>query len=140
MNENRKQIATFLFLTLALSAVFYALIIKSGHLASNGGSYVLGLMWCPGLAALLTRKLHGQGLDSLGWKWGASRYQVMSYLIPLVYASMTYIAVWITRQGGIPNRELINFVGQRFGLGSLSSGIAVALYLLFAVITGLIRG
>ena len=140
MNENRKQIATFLFLTLTLSAIFYALIIKSGHLASNGGSYVLGLMWCPGLAALLTRKLHGQNLDSIGWRWGNPRFQVMSYLIPVVYASITYIAVWVSHQGGFYNKDFMAFAVQRPGLGNLSNGMALILYLLFTATTGMIRG
>lgn len=139
MSNNGKQIGTFLFLTLLLSSIFYALIIKSGHLASAGGSYVLGLMWCPGLAAMLTRKLNGENLSSLGWKWGQTKYQVMSYFIPLLYAAITYVTVWATHQGGFYNREFVGAMTQRFGLGPLPPALAIAMYLVFAGTTGMIR-
>ena len=139
MNENRKQLFTFLFLTLAFSSIFYAFVLKSGHLASGGGVYVLALMWSPGLAALLTCKFHGMDLGTLGWKWGSPRYQVMSYFIPVAYATITYAVVWITRQGGVYNKDFVNFISQRFGLGTMSAGTAIALYLFFSATTGMIR-
>ncbi|HEV8184160.1 MAG TPA: CPBP family intramembrane glutamate endopeptidase, partial [Candidatus Angelobacter sp.] len=112
MDENRKQLTTFLLLTLLLSAVFYTLIIKSGHLASAAGSYVLSLMWCPAVAAMLTCKLFGRDLGTLGWKWGETRYQVMSYCIPLLYATITYAVVWLTRLGGFYDWQFVSGVAK----------------------------
>ena len=132
MDENRKQLATFLLLTFLLSAVFYTLIIKSGHLASGGGSYVLSLMWCPAVAAMLTCKLFGRDLGTLGWKWGETRYQVMSYCIPLLYATITYAVVWLTRLGGFYDHEFVSGVAKRFGLGPMPDAVAIVLYLFFA--------
>jgi len=43
--------------------------------------YVIGLMWAPGVAAVLTCKLHARDLVTLGWRWGKARYQVASYLM-----------------------------------------------------------
>src|SRR2546430_17096976 len=90
--QNGKQIGAFLLLTLTFSSIFYFLIIKSGHLGSGRGSYVLALMWSPGLAGILTRKIFGQSLNKLGWKWGQSRYQIWSYLISLIYPTIAYPA------------------------------------------------
>jgi len=139
MDENRKQLATFLLLTFLLSSIFYTLILKSGHLASAGGQYVLCLMWCPGLAAMLTCKLHGRNLGTLGWKWGESRYQLMSYCIPLLYAAITYAIVWLTRFGGCCDQTFVSTIAQRFGLGSMPSAVAIALYLFFAATAGMVR-
>ncbi len=72
----------YLLLTFGLSSIFYFLVIKSGHLGSANGMYVTALMWCPGTAAMLTCKLTGRPLASLGWKWGNPRWQAMSYCIP----------------------------------------------------------
>ena len=43
--------------------------------------YVLGLMWCPALAAVLTLRLNGRSISELGWKWGATKYQLESWFI-----------------------------------------------------------
>lgn len=139
MDENRKQLLTFLLLTFALSSIFYFLIIKAGHLAAGGGVYVLALMWSPGTAAMVTCKLFGRDPGTLGWKWGKARYQVMSYFIPLLYAAITYVAVWIFHLGGFYDHDFVHAVTQRFGLGSMPAWAGITLYFLFAATTGVIR-
>ena len=81
-NQSLKPIAIFLSITLALSAIFYFLIIYSGTLGGGRGQYVMGLMWCPGISALITMKLLKRNISDLGWKWGNTKYQIWSYLIP----------------------------------------------------------
>jgi membrane protease YdiL (CAAX protease family) len=138
-DENHKQLFTFLLLTLALSSVFYFLIIKSGHLAAGGGMYVLCLMWSPGTAAMLTCRIFRRDLDTLGWKWGATRYQVLSYCIPLLYATITYLIIWASRLGGFYNHDFVAAVTRRFGLGAMPAWAGLSLYLLFAATGGMIR-
>ena len=65
-----RAIPIFLLITLLISSVFYFLIIKSGHMGGGWGAYVAGLMWSPGLGALLTCKPLRRDLDSIGWGWG----------------------------------------------------------------------
>lgn len=139
-NSDRRALPTFLLLTLALSSVFWFLIIKSGHVGGGGGTYVTALMWCPASAALLTCKILGRDVRSLGWKWGAPRYEVASYLIPLGYATVAYTVVWLTGLGGFYNKQFVTAVGNRFGLGALPAWAAIALYLFFDGTTGMIRG
>jgi uncharacterized protein len=139
MNDYRKQLFTFLLLTFALSSVFYFLVIKSGHIGGGGGAYVLGLMWSPGTAAMLTCKLFRRDLGILGWKWGKARYQVMSYVIPLLYATITYVAVWSSRLGGFYDRTFVHGVSERFGLGTLPAWAGITLYFLFAATTMMVR-
>jgi uncharacterized protein len=85
-----RAITTFLLTTLVISSVFYFLIIKSGHMGGGWGAYVAGLMWSPGFAALLTCKFLGRDFGSLGWGWGKTRYEVISYFIPLGYSIVIY--------------------------------------------------
>ncbi len=138
INENRKQLATFLILTLAFSSIFYFLIIKSGHLGSGWGMYVGGLMWSPGLAGMLTRKIYGQSLSTLGWKWGEPRLQLMSYVIPLLYATIAYVAVWLLHLGGFYNHAFLERVTKSFGLGPLPAWAAMTMYVVLSGTAGMV--
>lgn len=138
--SDRRALPAYLLLTLGLSSVFWFLIIRSGHVSGGGGTYVTALMWCPASAALLTCRILGRDIKSLGWKWGPPRYQVLSYLIPLGYATVAYTIVWLTGLGGFYNTTFVSAVGDRFGLGPLPPWVAIALYLFFAGTTGVIRG
>lgn len=134
-----RAIPVYVLLTVALSSVFWLLIIKSGHVGGGGGAYVAALMWCPAVAALLTCKILGRRVSSLGWKWGQSRYQVASYLIPLGYAAATYIVVWLTGLGGFYNNGFVAALSDRFGLGPLQPWVAIAFYFFLSGTTGFIR-
>src|SRR3954454_7579962 len=91
-----QAIGTFLVLTFAFSAVFYALILIPGRLEGGAGRYVTGLMWCPGFAALLTCRINAIPVTTLGWHWAGFRYQAASYLLPAAYSLVAYAAIWGT--------------------------------------------
>src|SRR3954449_5340929 len=93
---DRRAVQVYLLATWTVSSLFYFLIIKSAGTNAAGGAYVTGLMWCPALGALLTCKYLGRPIASLGWRWGKTRYQVMSYLIPLGYSTVGYGIAWLT--------------------------------------------
>ncbi len=129
--DDRHGVRVFLLFTLALSSVFYFLIVKSGHVGGGGGAYVAGLMWCPGLAALLTCKYLGRDVGSLGWMWGKTRYQGICYLIPLAYSTVTYGIVWLTGIGGVYRKDFVDGITQSFGLGPIAPWAAISLYFFF---------
>ena len=82
MRPNQSRgVAAYLLFTFALSSVFYFLIAKSGQVGGGWGAYIGCLMWCPGVAALLSCKYLGRDLSTLGWKWGKTRYELACYLI-----------------------------------------------------------
>jgi len=97
------------------------------------------LMWCPGVAALLTCKSLGRDLATLGWEWGRTRYQVICYLIPLAYSLVIYIFVWSTGLGGFYNREFEASFANDFGLGPIPPWAAIALYFFFTATISVIR-
>jgi len=138
MNSSRKQVLTYLFFVLLFSSCFYCLIIRARHLGAGGGSYVLGIMWCPALAAFATLKLNRRSLSDLGWKWPATKYALMSWYIPLLYASIAYAIIWASGLGGFPNHEFVSSLVVRMGL-PVSPAVATILYVLLAGSFGLVR-
>ena len=72
---DRHAIPVCLLVTWTVSSLFYFLIIKS-----TGTNAASGLMWCPAIGALLTCKYLGRPIACLGWQWGQTRYQIVSYL------------------------------------------------------------
>jgi len=101
LSRQHKEVVTFLLLTFALSLVWYYLIISTGSLSGGGGWYPVALMWCPGIAALVTSLIYRKSLRGLGWSWGRTRYQVSAYLLPIGYGLVVYGAVWLLGLGGI---------------------------------------
>src|SRR4051794_11118202 len=117
----RAQLATFLGLTFALSAVFWWLIVAAGSLGANGGRYVLALMWSPGVSALITRLVFQRNVRGQGWKWGNTRYPALAYVLPLGYATAAYGLVWLTGLGGVDLGRFKIGVGTFLVVGSLQS-------------------
>jgi membrane protease YdiL (CAAX protease family) len=100
-HATRAPLATFLGLTFALSAVFWWLIIAAGTLGAHGGLYVIALMWCPGVSALLTRLAFQRNVRGQGWGWCGTRWAALAYLLPVAYATVAYGAVWLAGLGGV---------------------------------------
>lgn len=137
--SSRQQIAIYLLLVFAFSAVFYFLILRAHSLGGGGGLFVFGIMWCPALAGMATLKLSGRDLRELGWKWPQSPYALQSWFIPLLYAAIAYGIVWVARLGGFPNHEFMDVLAQRMGL-RVSSVASTAVYVLLAGSFGLAKG
>lgn len=98
IKDSRKELRTFVILTIGLSAVFNYLIITKGMLFA----YVFGVMWTPGIAALSSKLIHQGNLRGMGWKFGKMKHLLQGYTIPLALSLIVYSLVWI------------------FGLGELS--------------------
>jgi membrane protease YdiL (CAAX protease family) len=128
--RSRLQVLTYLITVFAFSSFFYFLILHSGSLGNGRGLYVLGLMWCPALAGMLTLRLNGRSISDLGWKWGETKYQVRSWYIPILYASIAYAIVWIFHFGAFGNPEYYDSLTKTMHLGgspwiSIVMGIAL---------------
>jgi len=110
MNDRTHQVATpaekaaawkafglFFILMAALSSVFYAMMISQG--AMNMLT-VTGIMWSPGLAAILSCIILKRPVASLPWGWGAWKWNWFAYLLPIVYGAVMYVPVWLFHLGG----------------------------------------
>lgn len=134
--SSRQQVATYLVLVFLFSSLFYFLILRAHTLRSGAGLYIVGLMWCPGLAAIFTLRLNGRKLAELGWKWPAPGSAAMSWYVPLMYALIAYAIVWGLRLGGFPNLEFMVDIAGRMGL-RLSLGTSTVVYVLLMGTFGL---
>lgn len=144
MDQNRsdvwKRIGTFLFFTATISSVFWFFMISTGRIGAGRGLYVVGLMWSPGIAGLLTRYIYQGNLAGHGWKWGKTKYQWTSYLLPLGYGGVVYVLVWLTGLGGFFNRELVAAIAGDAGWEGLPGLVQLLLYFLFLGTLGMARG
>lgn len=129
----------YLLFVFAFSSLFYFLILHAHRLGGGGGAYVLGLMWCPGCAGMLTLKLNRRKLGELGWKWPSARYAAMSWFIPLLYGAIAYTIVWVSGLGGFPNREFMAKLVEPMGLHA-SPAVSTIVYVLLTGSYGMIRG
>lgn len=107
-----RRIAFFLVLTYALSTFFYWRIIAGGKMTPL---LVLGLMWCPGVAAIVTRLVFQRNLRGTGWGWGATRWQALSYFLPPALCLVVYGLVWLTGIGGVSLDALMAMVTRDLG-------------------------
>jgi membrane protease YdiL (CAAX protease family) len=110
-----RSIVLFLMITAALSSIFYAFIIATGHVGGGNGVYELGLMWSPAIAALLTCRLSGLSLQSLGWGWGNWRWQWLAFAIPLGYTAVAYAIIWLSGYGGFPDAKFVDSTRASLG-------------------------
>ncbi len=140
IENNSKPILIFLLITLALSSIFYYLIIDAGTLSAGGGLYVLGLMWCPGISALITMRILKRSLKELGWKWGKTKYQLRSYFIPILYALVAYLIVWIVGWGKFYNGEFVTTIATSLGLTELDNNLVILVYVLIQGTVGFLTG
>ncbi|HEY8011003.1 MAG TPA: CPBP family intramembrane glutamic endopeptidase [Rudaea sp.] len=129
-----KKIVVFYALTLLFSALFELLDRR----APGNVILITGVMWCPGLAALLTKRLFGESVRDLGWSWGSGRYQVWAYLIPLLYALPVYLVVWSSGLGGFYDADFVAKAAKEYGLSDLSIPAALIGYVLLSMSAGFI--
>jgi membrane protease YdiL (CAAX protease family) len=134
---SRKAVFIFLAITFALSSIFYFLIIHTGTLGSGFGRYTTGLMWCPGLSAIITSLILKRKISALGWQWGETRWQVWSYLTPFLYALVAYLIIWIAGWGLFYNADLVTRISGSFGFDGLPAGVTIILYFLLMGLYGL---
>lgn len=113
MSTARAKVITYLVLTFALSSIFYWQIIGVGRMKMLP---VFGLMWCPGVAALITRLAFQRNLRGTGWGWGRTRWQVLSYVFPPLIALVVYGLVWLSGLGGFSSEGVTGVITREIGV------------------------
>jgi len=130
--EVKKELAIFLALTTVLSAAFHVVIARAGSMQTGGGLYVAGLMWSPGVAALVARLTVRRTLGGLGWRWGKTRYQILALALPFLVVLVTYGIVWLTGLGGFPDPAFVEEISGQLGFEATRTQTI----LIYAVVSG----
>ena len=133
-----KKIAVFYGLTLFFSNVFNAFELHAGKMDAGSLLYVTGAMWSPGLAALATKRLFGESISELPWKWGGARYAWLAYFIPIAYALPVYLVAWLTPLGGFLEPDFIARTAAQFGWSGFPSVVVLILFVLITSTLGLV--
>jgi membrane protease YdiL (CAAX protease family) len=120
------RIVTFLALTFGLSTIFYVLIITGGE---GIAPWLLPLMWCPAVSAILTKLIFDRNLKGLGWKPGPAKWLGLAYLLPILYGAVVYGITWLIGQGGFTT-DVIAGVTSQLGMANASVGQMVVVYTL----------
>lgn len=94
MNNPKTKILIFLVLTFVLSAITWVPMLRSGDIGMGGGLYMLATMWCPGVAAIITRLVTQGNVKGMGWKPRTVPLLALAYVLPLLYAAPVYLAAW----------------------------------------------
>lgn len=136
---DRRALPLYLFLTWTISSLFYYLIIKSAGTTAADGAYVHGLMWSPASGAFLTCLYLRRPIATLAWHWGQTRYQVLSYLIPLGYCIALYGTAWLTGLAAINPAQSAEAYTRYFGLGPISRTAGITLHFLITGTIGVIE-
>lgn len=125
---------TSILLFLAILTVFSAI----GHFAVVGlapvSIYVGALMWCPAIAAFATLKLTRREVVSLPWSFGNWRDNIQSYLVPVIYVTLSYALAWSLGFGGAFDTETIAEWSEELGLSGTPWLGAIVMVILFATI------
>ena len=106
MNSDRslslkKEVTFFLALTFFLSSFFYYAIAT----IEDNGWYEFGLMWCPGVASIVTSLKFRKNLKGFGWGGGRIWILALSYFYPLATLFLVYGVIWYFDFGGFAGFE-----------------------------------
>lgn len=133
-----KKIAVFYGLTLLFSNIFNAFVLHAGKMDAGNLLYVTGAMWSPGLAALATKRIFGEPISDLPWKWGGARFAWLAYLIPLAYALPVYLITWLTPLGAFVGGDFVERTAAQFGWSSFPPAVTLSLFVLLTATLGLV--
>ena len=132
-----KKIGCFYGLTMLFAGVFDAFELHAGKMDSGNLLYVTGAMWSPALAAFATKRIFGESVRDLPWKWGDARYPWLGYLIPILYTVPVYAIVWMSGLGAF-NLASLTKTTESFGWQNFPTGLALALFVVLTASLGMV--
>jgi len=97
---------------------------------------VMGVMWCPGVAAILASLILRRDVRAMPWRWGQTRWIVAAWLLPAGYGLAVYLPVWLLSLGGssFGNPDTLAQWSQEV-LGKGPTSLAGAVFYLFLLAT-----
>jgi len=130
------DVAQFILLIIALSALFAVLIIRAGHIGSGRSMYTRALMWSPGIAALLLLRRRGVSWREIGWTW-TGRWEWISYAAVLVAGLLVYGVAWGSGLMAFPDPTAVDAIANDFGWRQFPKPLVVAGYAAFTMTLGM---
>ena len=95
-------------------------------------------MWCPAIAAVLTKRLLAGDVADFGWRWAPSKYIRAALAVPLLYIVPAYLSVWLLGLGNFYDADFAAKSAREFGFSALPVPAGFIGYLLFICTAGLV--
>ena len=114
--KRNSKIITFLGITFWLTVLTQLPVVWTGSIYAGGGALILAAMWSPGIAAMVTQLIFQKNLRHFGWCWGKTRFQFLSYIIPLTIIALVYGIVWLSGLGVLSTDGYALKVSKEFGI------------------------
>ena len=118
----------------AFSALFISFMAMRG---SMNLILVTGVMWSPGIAAIVTCLMCKRSVSSLPWRWGQWRWIWLAWALPVGYGLAIYAPVWGLGLGGsaLGNPEtLSDWANQLTGSSEATLFTTIAFVLILGTI------
>jgi membrane protease YdiL (CAAX protease family) len=126
-----KSLYTFLALVTVFAGLSY-LLAFSGDKSNIPGGLLL-VQFSPAAAAIITKLVYDRNIRGLGWGWGKTKYQLVSYVLPFILTSIGFGLIWLLGFGGFYNTDFIleaqNNLADKLGL-DISSPYIIMLVLI----------
>lgn len=136
-DQARREVTFFLALNFALSLPFWIVALGRRELVSQvPGLFSHLLMWCPGIAALVSRWFCRRSLRDLGWRWPGIHRLALAFLLPFLYG-IAYLVAWLGGWAFFDSARAAAALA-RFGLDDLPVGIGLLVLALVVPATGLV--
>ncbi len=95
----RITVLTFSILTFLFSSVFWYLTSTTAPIAENATRlliFAVGAMWCPAIAAIITRLYFQRNLNGFGLYPGEPKWLLLSMLLPVAVGLAMFGTAWVT--------------------------------------------
>jgi len=132
-----RALGIFLSITIALTSVFGGLMAYQG---ATPTLLVTGVMWSPGIAAMLTCLILKRSISSLPWRWGKWRWNVFAWLLPITYGLIIYLPVWVFGLGGshFGNVDTLSDWTNQITGSEVPNTVAIAMALVMLATLGMV--
>ena len=112
-------------------------ILHAGKLEAGNLLYVTGAMWSPGLAAFATKKIFGENIRDLPWRWGTAPICLAGICHPdrLRAAGLSYRLAHRARRFQYGN---LAESGRDFGWQNFPPALALLLFVLITATLGMV--
>jgi membrane protease YdiL (CAAX protease family) len=95
----RISVLTFVVLTFLFSSLFWFLTATTPLVHENATRlllFTIGVMWCPALAAVITRLYFQRNLRGFGFYPGEPKWLLLAMLLPVVVGLVMFGIAWVT--------------------------------------------
>jgi len=110
----KAKAVTYVALCFLFSTPFWFLLAHRSPASRTPFSFTIPLMWCPALAALLTRLWHQRNLRGFGFTLGKPRWLWAALVVPICAGLLVFGAAWVFGVAPLDHAKLARAFSPHF--------------------------